>query len=464
MLKFSRRVLLNTPLLLISSAWSQKVKPRSLVKIISEEEFLVLIQESSAFFFKIYNSFASKLELKKDVSRKFYSNLIQEAEFLESFLDEFGARENKEWSFFTEYVACIRNLGIAAFYIKHILDRYPFYNLRDSEESFSQFKSKAKEALFFLNESMLNIYQEIIHSAQNSGMALPEESVSPHEFSDIESNKRLPKNIAEDDVKNEDEQIVEICEKIQEVARKMKKIKIQPTDDLKALKNMVPFRINETRTRAFKEMVHNVQSDYDTYVKHTKLEQENIEIKNLRGHISMTLHLLEVVLWLSHFYERHVDEIRAGECKQKIAKMVDKGKLLGQIVQFGFQYGLQFILKGSELSEDILKQFVKISRIEVPIPKPLGFHARPSTYISLIARQYNEELYIIVDDEKFSSKSVMSMLQAGGTIADNGYQTVIFEGSKRVLDDIKILARHNYCEQQEIPQQLIYLKELKDSA
>lgn len=441
-----------------------KVKPKSLVKIISEEDFLILVQEPSAFFFKIYNSFASKMMENKEVSRKFYSNLIQEAEFLESFLDEFGARENKEWSFFTEYVACIRNLGISAFFIKHLLDRYPYYNLRDSKENFTHFQTSAHEALDFLNNSILNIYQEVICSAKINGLIFPEESVSPHEFSDIESNKRLPKNIAEDEVKDEDERIVEICEKIQETARKMEKVKIQPTVDLKALKNLVPYKINETRARAFKEMVHSIQSDYDTYVKHTKLEYENPEIKNLRGHISMTLHLLEVVLWLSHFYERHEDEIRAGECKRKIAEMVDKGQLLALVVNFGFQYSLKFIQQGSELAEDILKQFVKVDKIEVPIPKPLGFHARPSTYISLIARRYNEDLFLVVDDEKFSSKSVMSMLQAGGTIADKGYQTVNFEGSKRVLDDIKILAKHNYCEEQEIPESLSYLKELRNSA
>jgi phosphotransferase system HPr-like phosphotransfer protein len=440
------------------------VKAKSLVKIISEEEFLQLAQEPSTFFFKIYNSFASRLKEGKDVSRKFYSNLIQEAEFLESFLDEYGARENKEWAFFTEYVACIRNLGISAFFIKHLLDRYPYYNLRDSKENFTQFQSRAHSALEFLSKSMLNIYQEVIATAKINGLIFPEESVSPHEFSDIESNKRLPKNIAEDEVKNEDERIVEICEKIQETSKKMETIKISPTNDLTELKKLVPYKINETRARAFKEMVHSIQSDYDTYVKHTKLEQENPIIKNLRGHISMTLHLLEVVLWLSHFYERHEDEIRAGECKRKITEMVDKGQLLSQVVNFGFQYSRHFIFKGSELAEEILKQFVKVGRIEVPVPKPLGFHARPSTYVSLISRNYNEDLFLIVDDEKFNTKSVMSMLQAGGTIADKGCQTVIFEGSKRVLDDVIILAKHNYCEEQEIPEQLNYLKELRNSA
>jgi phosphotransferase system HPr-like phosphotransfer protein len=440
------------------------VEPKSLVQFVSEEEFLALVQEPSAFFFKFYNSFASKMELGKGISRKFYSNLIQEAELLESFLDEFGARENKKWSFFTEYVACIRNLGISAFFIKHLLDRYPFYNLEKSNESYDQFQSHAQNALEFLNLSILNIYKEVTQAATSNGLIFPAESVSPNEFSDIESNKRLPRNIAEDEVKDEEEQIIELCDKIQEVAEKMQKIKINYSDDLDTLKKMIPYKINERKARALKEDVHSLQSDYDTYIKNTKLEYGYPMIKNLRGHISMTLHLMEVVLWLCHFYERHEDEIRPGECKSKITEMVSKTELLSQIINFGFYYSKHFLSNGGELAEEIIKNFIKIGRIEVPIPKPLGFHARPSTYVSLIARQYDEDLFLVVDDEKFSSKSVMSMLQAGGAIADKGYQTVIFEGSTRVLDDIKILAEHNYCEEQDIPPQLSYLRELKNSA
>ncbi len=439
------------------------MEPKSLVQFISEEEFLKLVQEPSACFFKFHNSFAARMEMGRGISRKFYSNLIQEAELLESYLDEFGARENKKWSFFTEYVACIRNLGISAFFIKHLLDRYPFYNLGKSNESYDQFESHAQNTLKFLNQSILNIYKEVIQSASVNGLVFSTESVSPSEFSDVESNKRLPRNITEEEVKDEEEQIIELCDKIQEVAKIIQKIKINYSDDLDTLKKMVPYKINERKARALKEDVHSLQSDYDTYIKNTKLEHGYPLIKNLRGHISMTLHLMEVVLWLCHFYERHEDEIRPGECKSKITEMVSKTELLSQIVNFGFYYSNHFLRNGSELAEKIIKNFIKTETIEVSIPKPLGFHARPSTYVSLIARQYDEDLFLIVDGEKFSSKSVMSMLQAGGAIADKGYQTVIFEGSTRVLDDIKILAAHNYCEEQDIPQQLSYLRELNSA-
>ena len=101
-------------------------KPKSLNQIISEEEFLPLMQAPCAQFLNINFLLKIRNEKKKDISRKLYSNLIQEAEYLESFMDEYGARENKKWTFFVECLASVRNLSIAAFYTRHILDRYPY--------------------------------------------------------------------------------------------------------------------------------------------------------------------------------------------------------------------------------------------------------------------------------------------------------------------------------------------------
>ena len=103
-------------------------------------------------------------------------------------------------------------------------------------------------------------------------------------------------------------------------------------------------------------------------------------------------------------------------------------------------------------------------KVELPVPKPLGFHARPSTLVSIIARKYEDlDLFVIVDEKKFNAKSVMSLLQVGGLVADKGYQTIFFEGDKRVVDDIKLLAKHNYCEKGEIPARLSYLREYQKS-
>ena len=434
------------------------MEAKSLIQIISEGEFLQIVQAPSNLFFKVSALFCEKLKDGKEISRKFYSSLIQETEYLESVLDEHGARENKTWSFFSEYVACVRNLSIAAFYIKHILDRYPYYNLGESEENTQAFNESAYKALDFLNTSILGLRAEVVRTGQVNGLEISEELFSMDEFSEIESNKRLPRTILEDEVQEEQERVIELCKKYRKVAKMVKDMGVERNDDPDAFRHVIPSKLDEKLVRMFKELVHSVQSEYDTYVKNTLLEQARADLKNMRGYISMPLHLLEVVLWLCHFYERHEDDIRHGECKQQISRVVNKEVLLRQVFNFGFHYSKYYLQEGDKLVKNILMGFVENVRAEVPIPHPLGFHARPSTFISLIARHHEGELHMIIDEDKFNAKSVMSLLQAGGILADKGYQKVVLEGSRQAINDVKILAQNNYCEEGEFPRQLSYLR------
>ncbi|MBI4383645.1 MAG: HPr family phosphocarrier protein [Nitrospinae bacterium] len=441
------------------------MEPKPLIQIVREKEFLVLAQEVCSRFFKTYNSFCSYLDKKTDINRKFYSSMIQETQFLESFLDEHGARENKTWYFFAEYVASIRNLAIAAFLIKHLLDRYPYYNLQEPEEFNKNFQGEALRTLEFINRSILNLFRETVRAGEENRLVVPADMVDPEGFAEIEINKRLPRTICDDQVKQEEDRVIDLCHRVRDVAQSIREMEVEPTGDIEKLKRLVPGKLDEKKARILKNTIHNVQSDYDTYIKNTELERIHPSLKVLRGYISLPLHLLEAALWLSHFYERHEDEVRSGECKTRISKLVDKNVLLDRIVNFAFDYAARFIGNGDKLSEEMIKSIGKTARYELPIPKPLGFHARPSTYVSLIVRQYEGgEAYMIVDGEKYNAKSVMSLLQAGGAIADKGYQTVIFEGDQRILDDIKVLAKYNYCEDQKIPRELGYLRVLRNSA
>jgi len=440
------------------------VEPKSLTQIISEKDFLVLAEVPCEQFFNVLFLFKRRNQEKKDISRKFYSNLIQESESLENFMDQYGARENKKWSFFVECLASMRNLSIAAFFTRHLLDRYPYYNLRESGKKEDEFKNASTGVLRFLNQSILNLLRELCVTAEANGLNISIDTNIQIEFTEVESNTRLPRNVTEDVVKDEEEHVIEVCEKIKHISRLMHDSKISQIEDINNLKLAVLQKYNENRARLHKNLIHNIQSDFDTHIKNTKIEVVHQELKVLRGYVSMPLHLLEVSLWLAHFYERHEDEIRPGENRTRISKLVNKNVLLNKIINFGFFYSQYFINEGNKLADEILKCFTKVLRVELSVPKPLGFYARPCTLISIIARQYEDtELSVIVDEKKFNAKSVMSLLQVGGLVADKGYQTILFEGDKRVIDDIKLLVKHNYCEEGEIPSRLSYLREYQKS-
>ena len=438
------------------------MEPKSLIQIISEDEFLPLVAEVASPFFMTFNSFTALS--RREANRKCYSNLIQQAELLESFMDEHGARQNKTWSFFTEYVASIRNLVIAGFFIRHLVDRYPFYNLRDSEEQAGNFFDGAQETLDFLNQSIMNLYEESLRAGEKNGLHPSKDHVDPNQFSEVEVNKQLPKNAEEEQIREDEERIIDMFEKMSNVAVMMEEMHLKVQQRKGELKRIVPEVLDEKKARMVMSLVHSVQSEFDTYVKGTYIQKKYEDLKNFRGYISMPLHLLEVMIWLTHFYERHEDEIRQGECKRIIASLVNKDELLSRVVHFCFKNCIFYIREGDKLGKELLKNFIKTVRYELPIPTPLGFHARPSTYISLIVRNYDAEAFLLVDGEKFDARSVMSLLQAGGAVADKGYQTIVFEGDKRVLDDLKILAEHNYCEDQPIPGELGYLKSMRESA
>ena len=146
------------------------VEPKSLTQIISEKDFLVLAEVPCEQFFNVLFLFKRRNQEKKNISRKFYSTLIQESESLENFMDQYGARENKKWSFFVECLASIRNLSIAAFFTRHILYRYPYYNLNESSNKENEFKNAYIGVLFFLNQSILRLLQEFFAATEANSM------------------------------------------------------------------------------------------------------------------------------------------------------------------------------------------------------------------------------------------------------------------------------------------------------
>ena len=308
------------------------VEPQSLNEIISEDEFLALLEVPCAQIINLYYLFKDRSEKKVDVSRKFYSNLIQESEYLESFMDEYGARENKKWNYFVECLASIRNLSIAAFFTRHLLDRYPYYKLKESPETGLTFNKDASGVIDFLNDSIMSLFNDLYLTSIDNGLSVSRVSKEQIEFNDIEVNKRLPRNVADDEVNDEEGRIIEVCEKIKYISKLMNESKLIKMDNIDDIKLAVLRKFNEKRARKYKNLIHNVQSDFDTYVKNTKFETDYKELKILRGYISMPLHLLEISLWMAHFYERHEDEIRPGENRRKISLLVNKDILLGKLL------------------------------------------------------------------------------------------------------------------------------------
>jgi phosphotransferase system HPr-like phosphotransfer protein len=121
------------------------------------------------------------------------------------------------------------------------------------------------------------------------------------------------------------------------------------------------------------------------------------------------------------------------------------------------------MLSGRMLADELLKEYTAMDSIELPVPKDLGFHLRPSTLVAKVVNHYGSDVYMVVGQDKFDAKSVLSLTWAGGKIAREKIEKVTFVGDKRVLKDLKTLASVNYGEDlmgtdRPLPKVLSYLR------
>ncbi len=163
----------------------------------------------------------------------------------------------------------------------------------------------------------------------------------------------------------------------------------------------------------------------------------------------MPLHLLSVVNWLSHLYQRHIRTTRHGTNRKQVSAIINESNILDIMTNFALSYSSRYLQKGKELALHILRKYTEVDTCEIQVPQKLGFHLRPATLVVKLAKYYGTKLSLIVDGREYDASNVLSITMAAGLIARKGYKTVLFRGDTRVLEDLRLLSEYNYGEDEE---------------
>ncbi len=417
----------------------------SLTEGITEDEFLELVQEHSQNFLKIYNFLHRE---HNSYTRKFYAHLIEESEELESFLDDHCARDNRTWYFFGEFVACIRNLAKVAFILKHMLNRYPSYNLDDDDPD--KVLKDIQNVSQLLDETICSLYEEVKKESLGLGIKFPRGTLRKDSFREIYPQKRLPYTIDEEEDLDAQKILAKIATQYLHAVEKFEDFGWNhERSDLEGLRNTITNKVNEETSREVIALIHNLQSTYDHHIRHTPLESRDQGLKRLRSFISMPLHLLSVVNWLSHLYQRHIRTTRHGTNRKQVSAIINESNILDIMTNFALSYSSRYLQKGKELALHILRKYTEVDTCEIQVPQKLGFHLRPATLVVKLAKYYGTKLSLIVDSREYDASNVLSITMAAGLIARKGYKTVLFRGDTRVLEDLRLLSEYNYGEDEE---------------
>lgn len=429
----------------------------SLDTVIAEEEFQPLLEKEATDFFRSYNFFHSKEN--SSFFKRFFASLHDASHQLESFLDDYGARNNRCYSYFTEIVGLIRILSEIAYILKHVLIRYPSYTLGDDREQFLFFHKGAEKILTFCNENLGDLLEQAIEEyTSNLGAQVPPEEIVVATIGDEPSKKHLPHNLDEKELIQEKQKVAEIATRFLRFSEQFRSFLRDLTDARLEVDHFVLDRCTEEELEKFETNVRAIQLKYDAHIKNTLSEAKNPELRPLRGHISMVLHTLEIAALFARFRERCTESIKYESICARIAKIIDTEK----VILFTGKYLLPNIRKylenGDRIAAQLLGEFTRVREYSFEIPKNVVLHARPATLIVKIVNHYGTPVSLTIGGESCDAGSMIRVML---TLGNNpGVKTIRFKGDEKPLEDIKTLFQNHLGEEglDRLPAELDYLK------
>jgi phosphotransferase system HPr-like phosphotransfer protein len=358
--------------------------------------------------------------------------LAQRAHALESFLDDYGARQNRTFVTLGELTASVRGLAVVKATALHLANRLPRYLvLVDS----GPLAKDLDETSAFLNRAITALFQRLQGEASRWGFAKEVADVrnESHEL----QRRLLPRNLDEEESVDERQHIAEIGTRFLKVLDTSRSLELGFERPRSALPEFVATHATEERCRWYESTVHSIQSMYDTYVLHTSVERDHPWLQSLRGHASVALHLLEMATGLMHFYERHENDIRHEGARDAIAAVVPKQDTLHAAVNVCLRHAYLFVEGASATAHQILNTFVRQARLTLNMPPGVTFHARPLALIVQVARHYGTPLKIAFDGEGASATSLMGLIMLGGRHPRP--KLIDVRGDARALRDLETL-------------------------
>jgi phosphotransferase system HPr (HPr) family protein len=425
-------------------------KTRSRDTVIREREFARLLAEESADFGSWLATILDQPELLG--SGPALLRLERHAHGLESFLDDFGARQNRSYVTLGEMVASVRGIADVAGNGLHLRSRLARYTKLIDEAPLTE---DLERGLAALDDVLLELLATTRAEAERRGCQW-----RPAKFSEPEPpahRRLLPRNLDEDETVDERQRIAEIGTNFLKILDTSRSLELGTVRSRESLATFVHEHATEELCRWYESTVHSIQSMYDTYVLNTTVERDHPWLRSLRGHASIALRLLQMATALVHFYERHENDIRHEPARQAVSAVVPKQVILDLAVNTCLRHAYLYVEGASATAHQILKTFVRQAISTMQMPTGVTLHARPLALIVQVARHYGTPMEISFDGEQCSASSLMSLILLGGRHPRP--KIIKVEGDSRALRDLELLFKEGLGENgNPLPATLDYLR------
>lgn len=344
--------------------------------------------------------------------RDFLSRLNRAASRLQEMVDAHGAQTNERWFPFREAIAAAKNFSGVTYDVLHIQQSIPRYRLLSEQSPCSD---ATAAAIATLRDTLLTTARTILDRSTSCGVEVSDDGDDFRPCDDEPVAFRLETDRAVRHIDRIGEQVVYLATQFLNITEDRDVADVLQDREPEDYDQSIPDPISEERMRIVEARFHNLQSQYDTYIFESDLEQQNSQLRFLRGHVSIIYHLLAVGTDLVHFYIRHMSTLRRGT-QGDVRFPIEPERLKNLIFDYPLRYAREFMESAVHLCQGMIQDYSEQAEIEVPIPNYRGFHVRPSTLVARIVLHYGSRVTMILDGQEYDAAAPLELFRANEAI------------------------------------------------
>lgn len=424
--------------------------------VVSEEEFRPMLLEEVRPLLHLDD--LARTHPDRPLTRRMYATIAEEASDLENLLEDHDARYNQVFATLLELIASLRVFASVGYTLKTIQARTPRkVVLADSEED-EQFRRETNETQRFVNRNVRILMSEL-HDDVTELCGEPQAGETRTQVTAQDSIHRLklPHTLGADETEATPSRIAtEASHFLAAYKGLTDRAECRKFDDLAEMQQFVLNVCDEEQSRFLETKLQNIQSRYDTFLKNTRTERNDDDLRRFRYCVGIALRLSRCVTQLVHFYERHEDVVRGEEVRDRVAGLIDKRRVLENLLNFGLFYVYRFMLNTEPVAKRLLDRYTTTKTVVLPIPEGIYLHARPAAMITKVVSHHGTPVTMTMGDESCYAGSITKVILLAGS--KHAEREVTFTGDARPVTDLELLVRCGFGENGPLADELSYLQ------
>jgi len=379
---------------------------------IADNDFHKLIAKRSRPLLGLVKRLSQCKSSSEIMVRPFLGELFSQSTQLEELLDAYGAGSNCQWCALRSLTAAIKHFSDASYELLHIRHSLPAYRLLPIEQDFVKV---TEETLEFTFDVLFRAAKQMLIWAGQHGLSIPSKRLPERSYTEELPAGQLPRHCQTRRIETVSETVTLLTTAFLNLAAESKDVRTASLAKPEEYASYASDLVSEEKLRSLELRFHNLQSLYDTYVSGTEAEQMDKDLPVLRGHISVVFHLLRTATLFAHHYERHVIKSPC-DLPGRQEPLVKAEALLAILMNYSVTHIGLYINCAEHLCHEMLKRYAEVGQIEVNVPPYRGFHVRPCTLISKLARHYGSEVRMELDNEVYNAGSPLELFRANEKI------------------------------------------------